>query len=55
MTVRENLKFSATQIKIMGDVVSNYAPINTVGPSPSEIQAAMQAGDWISFTSVCLH
>lgn len=48
MAVRENLKLGATQIKIMGGgVFSNYAPIHTVGPSPSEIRAAVQAaGDW---------
>jgi imidazolonepropionase-like amidohydrolase len=49
IAVRENLKLWVTKIKIMGGggVVSNYAPIYTVGPLPSEIRAAAQtAGDW---------
>ncbi len=47
--VRENLKYGATQIKIMGGggVASDYDPIHTLQPSPEEIRAAVQAaGDW---------
>ncbi len=49
MAVRENLKYGATQIKIMGGggVASDYDPIHTLQPSPEEIRAAVQAaGDW---------
>ena len=47
MAVRENFKLDATQFKIMGVVVSNYACIHNVEPSPSEIWAAVQAaGHW---------
>ncbi|MFT5453293.1 MAG: imidazolonepropionase-like amidohydrolase [Enterobacterales bacterium] len=49
MAVRENLKSGATQIKIMGGggVMSEYDPIHTLQPSPSEIRAAVQAAsDW---------
>jgi len=43
--VRENLRFGATQIKIMGGggVMSEYDPIHSLQPSPSEIRAAVQA------------
>ncbi|MCH9695815.1 MAG: amidohydrolase family protein [Gammaproteobacteria bacterium] len=47
--VRENLRFGATQIKIMGGggVMSEYDPIHSLQPSPAEIQAAVQAAsDW---------
>lgn len=47
--VRENLKWGATQIKIMGGggVASDYDPIHTLQPSPGEIRAAVQAAsDW---------
>ncbi|MDJ0709125.1 MAG: amidohydrolase family protein [Woeseiaceae bacterium] len=49
VAVRENLKNGATQIKIMGGggVMSDFDPIHTLQPSPSEIRAAVQAaGDW---------
>jgi imidazolonepropionase-like amidohydrolase len=43
--VRENLRFGATQIKIMGGggVMSAYDPIHSLQPSPAEIRAAVQA------------
>lgn len=43
--VRENLRFGATQIKIMGGggVMSAYDPIHSLQPSPDEIRAAVQA------------
>ena len=43
--VRENLRFGATQIKIMGGggVMSEYDPIHSLQPSPAEIRAAVQA------------
>ena len=43
--VRENLRFGATQIKIMGGggVISDYDPIHSLQPSPAEIRAAVQA------------
>jgi len=43
--VRENLRFGATQIKIMGGggVMSDYDPIHSLQPSPEEIRAAVQA------------
>lgn len=43
--VRENLRFGATQIKIMGGggVMSDYDPIHSLQPSPAEIRAAVQA------------
>ena len=47
--VRENLRFGATQIKIMGGggVMSDYDPIHSLQPSPEEIRAAVQAaGDF---------
>jgi len=47
--VRENLRFGATQIKIMGGggVMSDYDPIHSLQPSPAEIRAAVQAaGDF---------
>lgn len=47
--VRENLRYGATQIKIMGGggVASDYDPIHSLQPSPEEIRAAVQAaGDW---------
>ena len=50
--VRENLKWGATQIKIMGGggVASDYDPIHTLQPSPEEIRAAVQAaGDWDTY------
>ena len=42
---RENLRFGATQIKIMGGggVMSEYDPIDSLQPSPAEIRAAVQA------------
>jgi imidazolonepropionase-like amidohydrolase len=42
---RENLRFGATQIKIMGGggVMSDYDPIHSLQPSPAEIRAAVQA------------
>jgi len=46
---RENLRFGATQIKIMGGggVMSEYDPIHSLQPSPEEIRAAVQAAsDW---------
>ena len=46
---RENLRFGATQIKIMGGggVMSDYDPIHSLQPSPEEIRAAVQAaGDF---------
>lgn len=45
MAVRENLRFGATQIKIMGGggVMSEYDPIDSLQPSPEEIRAAVQA------------
>lgn len=46
---RENLRFGATQIKIMGGggVMSDYDPIHSLQPSPAEIRAAVQAAsDW---------
>ncbi len=45
MAVRENLRFGATQIKIMGGggVMSAYDPIHSLQPSPAEIRAAVQA------------
>lgn len=46
---RENLRFGATQIKIMGGggVMSDYDPIHSLQPSPAEIRAAVQAaGDF---------
>ena len=49
MAVRENLRFGATQIKIMGGggVMSAYDPIHSLQPSPAEIRAAVQAAsDW---------
>ena len=49
MAVRENLKAGATQIKIMGGggVMSEFDPIHSLQPSPSEIRAAVQAAnDW---------
>jgi imidazolonepropionase-like amidohydrolase len=47
--VRENLRWGATQIKIMGGggVMSDYDPIDSLQPSPEEIRAAVQAAsDW---------
>ncbi len=43
--VRENLRFGATQIKIMGGggVMSEYDPIGSLQPTPAEIRAAVQA------------
>lgn len=43
--VRENLRFGATQIKIMGGggVMSEYDPISSLQPTPAEIRAAVQA------------
>jgi imidazolonepropionase-like amidohydrolase len=43
--VRENLRFGATQIKIMGGggVMSEYDPIDSLQPTPAEIRAAVQA------------
>ncbi len=49
MAVRENLRFGATQIKIMGGggVMSSFDPIHSLQPSPAEIRAAVQAAsDW---------
>ncbi|MCG8380150.1 MAG: amidohydrolase family protein, partial [Proteobacteria bacterium] len=46
---RENLRYGATQIKIMGGggVGSQYDPIHTLQPSPAEIRAVVQAAsDW---------
>jgi imidazolonepropionase-like amidohydrolase len=46
---RENLRFGATQIKIMGGggVMSEFDPIHSLQPSPAEIRAAVQAAsDW---------
>jgi imidazolonepropionase-like amidohydrolase len=46
---RENLRFGATQIKIMGGggVMSEFDPIHSLQPSPAEIRAAVQAaGDF---------
>jgi imidazolonepropionase-like amidohydrolase len=46
---RENLRWGATQIKIMGGggVMSDYDPIDSLQPSPEEIRAAVQAAsDW---------
>jgi imidazolonepropionase-like amidohydrolase len=45
VAVRENLRFGATQIKIMGGggVMSEYDPIDSLQPSPAEIRAAVQA------------
>ena len=45
MAVRENLRFGATQIKIMGGggVMSDYDPIYSLQPTPAEIRAAVQA------------
>ena len=46
---RENLRFGATQIKIMGGggVMSEYDPIWSLQPSPEEIRAVVQAAnDW---------
>ena len=45
MAARENLRFGATQIKIMGGggVLSDYDPIHSLQPSPEEIRAAVQA------------
>ena len=42
---RENLRFGATQIKIMGGggVMSESDPIHSLQPSPAEIRAAVQA------------
>ncbi len=42
---RENLRFGATQIKIMGGggVMSDYDPIHSLQPSPAEIRATVQA------------
>jgi imidazolonepropionase-like amidohydrolase len=42
---RENLRFGATQIKIMGGggVMSETDPIHSLQPSPAEIRAAVQA------------
>jgi imidazolonepropionase-like amidohydrolase len=42
---RENLRFGATQIKIMGGggVMSEFDPIYSLQPSPAEIRAAVQA------------
>tara|TARA_R110002096_G_scaffold124002_5_gene268128 strand:- start:798 stop:2096 length:1299 start_codon:yes stop_codon:yes gene_type:complete len=42
---RENLRFGATQIKIMGGggVMSEFDPIHSLQPSPAEIRAAVQA------------
>lgn len=44
---RENLRFGATQIKIMGGggVMSDYDPIHSLQPSPAEIRAAVQAAN----------
>lgn len=50
--VRENLRFGATQIKIMGGggVMSDYDPIHSLQPSPEEIRAAVQAAsDWDTY------
>lgn len=50
--VRENLRWGATQIKIMGGggVASDYDPIHTLQPSPEEIRAAVQAAsDWDTY------
>jgi len=43
--VRENLRFGATQIKIMGGggVMSEYDPIDSLQPTVAEIRAAVQA------------
>ncbi len=49
---RENLRFGATQIKIMGGggVMSDYDPIHSLQPSPEEIRAAVQAAsDWDTY------
>lgn len=49
---RENLRFGATQIKIMGGggVMSEFDPIHSLQPSPAEIRAAVQAaGDFGSY------
>ncbi|MCH7980757.1 MAG: amidohydrolase family protein [Proteobacteria bacterium] len=45
MAVRENLRFGATQIKIMGGggVMSDYDPIYSLQPTPAEIRATVQA------------
>ena len=46
---RENLRYGATQIKIMGGggVMSAYDPIHSLQPTPAEIRAAVQAAsDW---------
>ena len=46
---RENLRYGATQIKIMGGggVMSDYDPIHSLQPSPAEIRATVQAaGDF---------
>jgi imidazolonepropionase-like amidohydrolase len=42
---RENLRFGATQIKIMGSggVMSEFDPIDSLQSSPAEIRAAVQA------------
>jgi imidazolonepropionase-like amidohydrolase len=42
---RENLRFGATQIKIMGGggVMSEFDPIHSLQPSPAEIRAVVQA------------
>ncbi len=49
MATRENLRNGATQIKIMGGggVMSQYDPIYSLQPTPSEIRAVVQAAsDW---------
>ncbi|MEJ2129460.1 MAG: amidohydrolase family protein, partial [Woeseiaceae bacterium] len=49
---RENLRFGATQIKIMGGggVMSDYDPIHSLQPSPAEIRAVVQAAsDWDTY------
>ena len=45
MAARENLRFGATQIKIMGGggVMSDYDPIYSLQPTPAEIRATVQA------------
>ena len=49
---RENLRFGATQIKIMGGggVLSDFDPIHSLQPSPAEIRAVVQAAsDWDTY------
>jgi imidazolonepropionase-like amidohydrolase len=57
-SVRENLHFGATQIKIMGSggVGSAYDPIDSIQYTPEEIQAAVQAAsDWGTYVAAHLH